>query len=296
MGQITVCICTYKRPLPLERLLNSLGDQDTHGLFTYSVVVVDNDELRSAEAVVTDAARTMPVEIKYCVEAKRGIAHARNKALENAHTDFIAFIDDDEFPTNQWLFHLFQTCEKYQVDGVLGPVRRHFDEEPPKWIRRGEFFNRPSHPTGFILHWSQTRTGNVLFRRHVLPLDSLVFRAEFRAGSDVDFFKRVMAKGYVFVWCDEAFVHETIPPARWTRKYILRKALLRGRGAALRRDGALVTIKSLIAVPVYTVALPVAFAWGHHRFMLLLMKICDHLGKILTLVGVNPIKDVYVTE
>ncbi len=295
-NEITVCICTYKRPIPLGRLLNSLRDQVTEGQFTFSIVVVDNDEARSGEKAVADAARKMPVEIKYCVELKRGIAHARNKALEVATSDLIAFIDDDEFPTNRWLLHLFETCDKYEADGVLGPVKRHFDEAPPEWILRGSFFVRPSHPTGFILNWPETRTGNVLFRRRILPSDSPAFRSEFRSGSDVDFFKRAMAKGHVFIWCDEAVVYETVPPARWTRKYLLRKALQRGRSAALRHEGLLMTLKSLIAVPAYILALPFAFLLGQHKFMLLLMKTCDHLGKLLTLIGINPIKDIYVTD
>ena len=36
--------------------------------------------------------------VKYCVEPRQNIALARNKALQNAEGDLIAFIDDDEFP------------------------------------------------------------------------------------------------------------------------------------------------------------------------------------------------------
>src|SRR5207245_10546140 len=43
---ITVCVCTYKRPHYLKRLLGELGNQDTSGLFTYSIVVADNDHLQ----------------------------------------------------------------------------------------------------------------------------------------------------------------------------------------------------------------------------------------------------------
>ena len=53
---ITVCICTYKRPGCLRRLLQELADQDSGGQFTCSVVVADNDELRSAEPVVAEFA------------------------------------------------------------------------------------------------------------------------------------------------------------------------------------------------------------------------------------------------
>jgi len=39
--QISVCICTYKRPRFLTRLLKELGSQDTNGLSSYSILLAD---------------------------------------------------------------------------------------------------------------------------------------------------------------------------------------------------------------------------------------------------------------
>jgi glycosyltransferase involved in cell wall biosynthesis len=294
---ISVCVCTFKRPASLKRLLDRLAEQKTEGLFTYSLVVVDNDPQRSGESTCSEfrQRRTQP-SLTYCVQPEQSIALTRNKAIEVANGEFIAFIDDDEFPIDHWLQDLYRTCASMQVAGVLGPVKRHFDEQPPEWILKGSFFVRPSHPTGFVLPWEQTRTGNVLFRRDILEPGVLPFRPQFRGGSDVDFFRLRMEKGHRFVWCNEAVVYETVPPARWKRRYMLRRALLRGIGAALRREGVIGIAKSLIAVPLYTIALPFALFLGHHRFMILLIKMCDHLGKLLRLVGINPIKDAYVTD
>src|SRR5262245_6012049 len=127
---ISVCICTYKRPQLLKRLLDDLVTQDTNGLFTYSIVVADNDQLRSAEALVADFAAATPLPITYCVAPQQNISLARNMAIEHATGDFIAFIDDDEFPVKHWLLTLFNACHKYAVDGVLGPVKCHFEEKP----------------------------------------------------------------------------------------------------------------------------------------------------------------------
>src|SRR6266567_7084151 len=109
MKHIAVCVCTYKRPDYLKRLLTELTSQDTGGLFTYSIVIVDNDQSESARAVVSDFAAALPVPIKYCVEPRQNIALARNKAIENASGDFIACIDDDEFPQHDWLLNMFKT-------------------------------------------------------------------------------------------------------------------------------------------------------------------------------------------
>jgi succinoglycan biosynthesis protein ExoM len=294
-NHISVCICTYKRPAFLRRLLDDLSNQETGGHFTYSTVVCDNDQLRSAEPLVSEFAATSNISVKYCVEPRRGIALARNKAIENATGNYVALIDDDEFPERNWLNELFAACEKYKADGVLGPVKPSFGDDVPQWIVKGRFYHKPSHETGFVLAPRNTRTSNVLLRDHVLQHMSSPFRPEFRAGEDVDFFTRAIGRGYVFVWCAEAVVHEEIPPTRWTRSYLLKKALLRGTCAALMPStGALQVTKSVVAVLVYGFTLPFVALLGQHRFMNRLMRLCDHLGMVLAILGFNPIKEPYV--
>ena len=121
---ISVCICTYKRPVFLKRLLIELSRQNTGGLFTYSIVVADNDQAKSAQATIDEMRSICMIPIEYCFEIRQNIALARNKVVENAVGDFLAFIDDDEFPDRDWLMMLFTTCKRYKVDGVLGPVKR----------------------------------------------------------------------------------------------------------------------------------------------------------------------------
>src|SRR5262249_12548912 len=201
---ISVCICTYRRLDYLRRLLQELCRQDTCGLFTFSIVVADNDGAESARSLIEEFALTSPVPIKYCVQPQQRIALTRNSAVNNADGDFIAFIDDDEIPARLWLATLFKTCEERQVDGVLGPVKRHFDQKPPTWLLKGSFYERPYYPTGTVVQWSKGRTGNLLFRREILAGEDQPFRPEFRAGEDKDFFRRMIDLGHTFIWCTDA--------------------------------------------------------------------------------------------
>src|SRR5258708_12437811 len=85
MKHISVCICTYKRPDFLKRLLAELGRQDTGGLFTYSIVVADNDSLESAKAVVADFVAAPTISLAYSLEPRQNIALPRNTTFKNAH-------------------------------------------------------------------------------------------------------------------------------------------------------------------------------------------------------------------
>jgi succinoglycan biosynthesis protein ExoM len=294
---ISVCICTYKRPALLRHLLQELEGQETGGRFTYSIVVVDNDHLESGRPVISSFSAASAIPVKYCVQATQSIALTRNLAVENAAGDFVAFIDDDEFPPKKWLLTLFEACSDYHADGALGPVKPHFEDPPPEWVVRGKFYDRPTYPTGLVIDARKGRTGNTFLKREIFVPGEAWFRPEFRTGEDQDFFRRMIAKGHVFVWCDEAVAFETVPSIRWKRSFMLRRALLRGATAVVHPTfGPRDLARSLVAVPAYLGALPFALLLGQHRFMSLLISLFDHLGKLLGLLGINPVKEQYITD
>jgi glycosyltransferase involved in cell wall biosynthesis len=290
---ITVCVCTFKRPEFLENLLRRLESQRTDDLFEYDVVVADNDVARSAEPVVRSWAGSSNLTITYCVEPVANIALARNAALANARGDYLAFIDDDEFPTVEWLYSLFRTRGVHQAGGVLGPVLPHFQLEPPVWLTKGRFFDRPRYPTGRPIAWAEARSGNVLFGREILKQLDPPFRPQFAtAGEDLDFFRRAIEKGFTFVWCDEAEVFEFVPASRCTRRYLLRRAVLRGSNFPKHpTDRAKNALKSMVALPCYTVALPVLAIVGHHVFITYLIKVLDHASRLLAFAGLPLLKE-----
>jgi succinoglycan biosynthesis protein ExoM len=290
---ISVCICTFRRPAMLKRLLGELALQQTDGQFTYSIVVVDNDDQQSAQPVVMDFAAHFPIEVVYCLESRKNIALARNTVLAHAHGDYIAFIDDDEFPVPEWLRMMLKTCEGYEAAGVLGPVRPHFDEIPPRWIIAGRFCERPEHPTGRVMDWEESRTGNVLFQRRILDGLAQAFNPEFdNGGEDKDFFMRLMRLGHVFRWCNEGVAYETVPPSRWKRSYMLKRALLRGKNILKHPTGrARILFTSALAVPVYFLVLLPTLIMGQHWFMKYCIKLCDHLGRLLAFARLNPVNE-----
>lgn len=275
------------------RLLKKLQCQVTEGEFTFSIVVADNDAEQSAAEVVRDHTGTGGLSVAYCVEPQQNIAMVRNKALQNADGDMIAFIDDDEVPGERWLLDLFWACRTFQADGVLGPVKPYFDHDPPSWVIKGGFFERPDYPTGYKLKWNECRTGNVLFRKSILGLVDVPFRPKFgAAGEDMDFFRRMIDKGCRFVWCSEAAAYEVVPEARCKRRFLLKRALLRGSNFPKHPSKRLINcLKSVVAVPAYTLALPVLALIGQHIFVKYLVKICDHASRLLAFAGWAVVKE-----
>jgi succinoglycan biosynthesis protein ExoM len=290
--KISVCICTYKRPELLDRLLNKLSIVSTDGKFNFNVIVADNDDKQSGFPIVSRFKKNRKINISYFAEPRKGISYARNCCVKNADGDYIAFIDDDEFPITEWLIHLANAAHVFNADAVFGPVRPHFDSAAPAWLLKSRLCEREEHPTGSIVPPNERRTGNVLIRKDILNFEP-VFRHEFAAGSeDTDLFNRLGKNGCLFIWCNEAITYEVVTPNRWKRSYYLRRALLRGGSSLKRTDKKIVSVaKSAVALPAYALLLLILLFYKRYLFMKYAVKLCDHIGKLFALVGIK-----FVTE
>jgi len=273
----------------------SLEEQETGNFFDYSVVVVDNDKFESARHMVQSHAQQSKIAVTYVVEPEQNIALARNKAVENAIGDFIAFIDDDEFPEQDWLLKLYKSLHQFHADGVLGPVKPCFESAPPSWVIRGKLCERESFRSGEVITKPKyTRTGNVLLDTELFAdkknlFDPLLGKS---GGEDKDFFRRMIRKGHKFVWCNEAIVSEIVPRERLQRSYFVKRALLQGVVSSRNLSPfSFWTIKSLTAFIIYTAILPMLLLVRHDLFMQYLIKDCNHIGRILALCGVKILKE-----
>jgi succinoglycan biosynthesis protein ExoM len=294
--RITICICTYKRPELLDRLLAGIEKLATDdGSFCFSCAIVDNDANGSAQAQVERFAARSGIQVVYDIEPLRNFAVVRNRVLTHAKGDFVALIDDDEVPVPEWLSKLLEIQMKTGADGVLGPVRPYFDGNPPDWILRSKVCERPAHPTLMTMHWSQCRTGNVLLRFSIFDPNGIKFDPAYATGGeDVDFFKRATSAGHRFVWCEEAPAYELVPAERCRKSYYLRRGLLQGQiSLKYATDDLTVPVRlriglhSLIALTLYAAALPILILGGFHLFMKYLIKGSHHVGRILGLLGIE---------
>jgi hypothetical protein len=79
-----------------------------------------------------------------------------------------------------------------------------------------------------------------------------------------------------------------VPSLRCSRSYLLRRALLRGSNFPKHPTDRLKSAaKSLVAVPCYTVALPIFAIFGQHIFLKYLIKLLDHASRLLAYLGLR---------
>jgi len=165
MLEISVCLCTYKRPDKLSDCLNSLIQQTFSRPF--EVIVTDNDSQHSGEKVVHEfkkAFQLRGIPLTYLVEPIQNISLARNRCVHAARGNFVAFIDDDERASSNWLATLYQILHETAADGVWGPVIPEIPATFPEWMRRSKLFNQPIHKDISVMRIGGMATGNCLIK------------------------------------------------------------------------------------------------------------------------------------
>jgi succinoglycan biosynthesis protein ExoM len=229
---VALCIPTFRRPQGLRKLLTHVG-QLTYG-GRLSVIVVDNDAGEEAGAhIVEQMSRDYPVPLAVVVEPRRGQTYAYNHAFRVAcrttpSPDYVAVLDDDEYPDPAWLMEMVAAALALQADIVGGPVLPVFDD-PHHWLARSGLYEPPRHRSGPIemIHGA----GSMLIRRSVLEeyLDEPFSHAfAFTGGSDLEFFTRCRRDGRSFGWADRAFVYETTPSSRTSVGWLIRRNFRKG--------------------------------------------------------------------
>jgi len=282
----------------LEKLLRSLAVQETKGLFDYSVVVVDNDAAGYGKNTIMNLKDELSIDLTYAIEPERSIPAVRNHALRLSRGNYIGIIDDDEFAPDNWLATMYQAIHKYGADGVLGPVLPFFENEPPEWLIKGRFCERPTLPTGTLLQWSQTRTGNVLLKKDVFEKHHICFDTRFKTGgSDQEFFRQAIMRGCNFIAVEEAPVYEIVPPSRWEKRYWLKRAIVNGYNShrySLSNTKKATRIysyfKSAGALLVYSAAAPFCAILGTHTLISCLERGCHHFSRLLAIIGIELLK------
>jgi len=225
--KIAICIVTFNRLAGLIRLINSLkGLEFKKSAYpNWLLIIVDNDINAPTKETVSMISRSYPRPIRYDIERNRGIASARNHAVRLAYDcDVVVFIDDDEVPDPNWLDELLNIQNQFNADIVAGPVLPIFDQDVPKWILKGGFFNRKRFNTGKLM--KHAATGNMLVRTELLkkipgPFDE---RFNFTGGEDTLFSILARKLDAMMVWANDAIVYEYNTKDRLTAKWILRRA------------------------------------------------------------------------
>jgi glycosyltransferase involved in cell wall biosynthesis len=228
---ISIIVPTQRRPAGLATAVRSTFAQAGVDLSRVELVVVDNDQVPSAQAAVAGFAGAAPFPVIYVHEPEPGVANARNAALARASGEFIAFLDDDEEAPPGWLAALLAVQATYDADVVFGPVRGRAPQEVAHRRYLERFFSREGPAAeGLIDHYYGC--GDSLIRRSAMPGAQAPFSKDRNhiGGEDDLLFGQMKAAGARFAWAPAAWVWEDPAPQRLSLRYTIARAFAYGQG------------------------------------------------------------------
>ena len=143
MVDFTVAICTYNGEKRLPDVLDRLRSQiDTENI-SWEIIVVDNNSQDNTAQVVQKYQEDWdkPYPLKYCFEQQQGAAFARKKAINEANSPLIGFLDDDNLPNSYWVASAYNFAEKHPQAGAFASlIQGDFEVEPPPNFNRIKAF------------------------------------------------------------------------------------------------------------------------------------------------------------
>ncbi|MHC5034250.1 MAG: glycosyltransferase family 2 protein [Planctomycetota bacterium] len=268
---VTVAVCTYNRAELLKKALDSLARQDTGGEFTFDILVVDDGSVDdTAEVVAAHELRSRGI-LKYVRGEGQGVGAARNTAVRESRSEWIAFMDDDETADPAWLRRLYATAVQSHVLMVGGPMRLVLSDEQRarlsplcRLVLGGfEYAVREACP---FPSTESPGGGNVLLHRSVFRKAGL-FDTRRSAGEDTELWARARAAGVEPWYAPGAIVWHYVPPERledesfhcnsmrWGASFAQDDWQKSGPAVALLACGARVAKALLIAAPRLALAL-----------------------------------------
>lgn len=229
MNKIAIGIPTYKRSDMLKKLILSiLGCKIDKSLIKFiNIIVIDNDIDRTAENTVKELTGSFNdcSELEYYNYPKKGLSNVRNELFKRAiraNPDYIICIDDDEYPSVDWLNELLLTITATKSDIVLGPVIPEFENGVSPYISYWFKYKKLMDCQKVNFFW----TGNFIICTDFLLRNNLKFDERFNStGSEDSYFGVTALKsGASICWSKGAVVYETIPLKRARLKWLIKRS------------------------------------------------------------------------
>ena len=232
---ISVIIPTFNRSEKIGLVIEALSRQNIPAK-EFEILVIDNNSSDNTKEVITyNIKKYTNINIQYFFEGQQGLNFARNCGVQQAHSNIIAFIDDDAIPQSNWVKMLLESYSDSSIGCVGGKIIPSFPGEVklPSWI--SNIFN--GYFSGFDLGITHIKEltekdgfpygANISFKKEAIISAGLFNPALDRcgknliAGGETEMCIRLYRIGWKILYNPRAVVHHLISPDRLKRNYFL---------------------------------------------------------------------------
>jgi len=235
MTDISIIIPTRNRGKSLERTIRSAIDLD-YPSDKYEIVIVDNastDETREIyENVRSVAGRE---RLKYIMERKIGLHHARHAGAIAAKGALLIYTDDDATFDEGWINAYATEFDRHEnMQAAGGPVKAKWEVSPPQWLINYMGGNKIFPVLSIMEPFEEFVLGNEAFffgvnmairRRMLFELGGFnpeLFGKVTLGDGESGLLRKLRERGAGIGYIPEATVFHHIPAGRMTLEYLCR--------------------------------------------------------------------------
>ena len=228
MMRISVVVCTYNRCESLRRTLKSFKEVVAPQGGSWELILVDNNSKDETRIIAEAFKEESGLNVKYVFETRQGLSHARNRGIEQAEGEIIAFTDDDVMVDRYWLSNIERAFEEHDVSCVGGKILPVWEIPKPEWIipqlhyilallDRGD---KPFRLESPIVWGANFAIRSDIFEKYGV-FDTKLGRIPERlfAGEDTEFVRRILNKGEKVMYDPNVIVFHYIPSDKISKRY-----------------------------------------------------------------------------
>lgn len=235
--RLTVAICTYNRANMLKECLTSL-QQQTVSADACNLLIVDNNSTDNTHDTSAAFAAVFP-SLRIVRETRQGLSHARNRAVKECSTEWIAFLDDDAKARRHWMKTLLDVIASGDYDAFGGPYYAwHRYGPPPNWLPPEFGTYEAKQGYGLLAPTSWIPGGNCAIRLAALHeagsfSPDMGMRGNVCAyGEETQVFERMKRLGYRLGYVPALQIDHCVLPHKYSWRWQMSSAFARGRSSA----------------------------------------------------------------
>jgi glycosyltransferase involved in cell wall biosynthesis len=243
MSDVSIVIATHNRAALLERTISSFRDLAVPAGVIPEVVVVASGCCDHTVEAARRAASRLPWPLHVIDEPQPGLSLARNRGVNAASGNLIAFLDDDVWVERTWLGALVDAARTQPANIFAGRVSLEWASSQPAWsspdVERLLSVNDLGSEPREIARSSAVVGANFAIRRTVIDSvgqfsPGLGRRGQdLLSGEDSEFVARALASGHRAFYVPRMAVRHWIPQHRASIGHVKALAFSRGRTRVL---------------------------------------------------------------
>ncbi|MTJ06621.1 MULTISPECIES: hormogonium polysaccharide biosynthesis glycosyltransferase HpsE [unclassified Anabaena] len=233
---LIIAIPTYNGEHRLPELLERLKNQINTEHFSWAIIVVDNNSIDNTAKLVQSYQENWqcPYPLYYCVEPQQGAAYARKKAIVEAKSELIGFLDDDNYPNSTWVAAAYNFSQQHPQAGAYGSqIHPNWEVEPtPNFKRIAPFLAITERGNLPLLYQPQKKilppSAGLVIRRQAylesVPSQPILIgrvAGNMLAGEDIEMVSYIQKSGWEIWYNSDMEVYHQIPKARLSREYLI---------------------------------------------------------------------------